>query len=218
MPSDYSPSFIFQCILLPIWSLLGAYFALTLLMLNQLSEAGMGMYLRDVYPICSCTDCIHLHTIHLFVFSIDTVISGVFGVCALVCGFICLFYWRTLPKRRDVLYIRDELRISIPVFFMACIIGIALAIINELEFKSDTTMYIIFSLAALIVWIIAVPLVIIIMFLYPQWNIRKATKAEELILATQMDDGTTSKWETLSYVVLRRKDHRTSFSKYSAIT
>lgn len=61
MPSDYSPSFIFQCILLPIWSLLGAYFALTLLMLNQLSEAGMGMYLRDVYPICSCTDCIHLH-------------------------------------------------------------------------------------------------------------------------------------------------------------
>ena len=161
---------------------------------------------------------VSISTIHLFVFSIDTVISGVFGVCALVCGFICLFYWRTLPKRRDVLYIRDELRISIPVFFMACITGIALAIINELEFKSDTTMYIIFSLAALMVWIIAVPLVIIIMFLYPQWNIRKATKAEELILATQMDDGTTSKWETLSYVVLRRKDHRTSFSKYSAIT
>ena len=75
---------------------------------------------------------------------------------------------------------------------MACATAVALSVVNEMEFKGDSTMETTLSLAVLLVWVTAVSLVIIIMFLYPRWNIRKGTKAEELILDSQMDDGTTS--------------------------
>jgi len=158
-----SPMFIFQCILLPIWILLIVYFILTSVMLEQLSEAGV----------------------------------GVFGFSALVTAFISLFYWRTLPKRRDVLFLRDELRISVPMFYIGCTVVMSLLIIHELEVKDDDVMAPVIELLVCILWTLVIPLVMIVTLMYPQWKMKHDTAAEQLILDAQTDDGTTSKWETI---------------------
>merc|ERR1712172_215584 len=48
------------------------------------------------------------------------------------------------------------------------------------------------------------------MILYPKWKVRVGTKAEELILDTQTDSGTSASWET----IIETTDGYEQFAKF----